>query len=76
MCFDLTHEDVLGTLTTVFPLSPMQLQPYPLSEWKLPLSEWKLNLLQAVDIFKLAYFDFFFINVKIELSQITSKLCF
>ena len=35
-----------------------------------------LQLLQAVDIFKLACFTFFFINVKTEESQITSKTCF
>ena len=35
-----------------------------------------LQLLQAVDIFKLAYFNFFFINVRTEESQITSKTCF
>ena len=35
-----------------------------------------LQLLQAVDTFKLACFNFFFINVRTEESQITSKTCF
>ena len=35
-----------------------------------------LQLLQAVDIFKLSCFNFFFINVRTEESQITSKTCF
>ena len=35
-----------------------------------------LQLLQAVDIFKLACFNFCFINVRTEESQITSKTCF